>query len=145
MLITLYDSIFLKSNINNDEKIFIWKKYFHFIFVAIGLIIVNYLILYFLSITIYIHIDVFEYAFYLAMGQLFYLFSRMPILIMKLRYNLTLILILYLVSLFISFAYLLLNKNNSDFQYIVESIALANFLIFVFSLIIVSKKEKQHG
>lgn len=145
MLITLYDSIFLKSNINNDEKIFIWKKYFHFIYVAIGLIIVNYLILYLLSITIYIHIDVFEYAFYLAMGQLFYLFSRMPILIMKLRYNLTLILILYLVSLFISLAYLLLNKNNSDFQYIVESIALANFLIFVFSLIIVSKKEKIHG
>ncbi|CCJ92029.1 hypothetical protein ACN5L5_001035 [Cronobacter turicensis] len=145
MLITLYDSIFLKTNINNDKKIFIWKKYFNFIIVAIGLIIVNYFILYLLSITIYIHIDVFEYAFYFAMGQLFYLFSRMPILVMKLRYNLRLILILYLVSLLISLTYLFLNKNKNDFQYIVESIALANFLIFVFSLIIVSKKEKQHG
>ncbi|EMM6514769.1 hypothetical protein RVV74_001405 [Enterobacter ludwigii] len=145
MLITLYDSIFLKKNISNDKKIFNWKIYFHFIMAATGLVILNYVILYVLSITIYRQIDVFEYAFYFALGQLFYLFARMPILILKLRYNLTLILMLYLVSLFMSLGYLLINKNNSDFQYIVESIALANFLILVSSLVIVFKKEGQHG
>lgn len=144
MLITLYDSIFLKKNINRNDKIFNWSLYFQFVSVAFGLIILNYLILYVFSVTIYLNIDVFQYSFYLALAQFFYLLSRMPILILKLRYNLFLILILYLASLSISLCYLFLNKNSTNFQYIVESIALSNFLILFFSLIIVFKKEGQH-
>lgn len=145
MLITLYDSIFLKKNIDNDKKLFNCKTYFQFAVVACGLIIFNFLILYVFSITIYWHIDVFKYSLYLSLAQLFYLLARMPILILKLRYNLTLILVLYIVSLVISLSYLFLSRCNTDFQYIVQSIALANFLVLFFSLVIVFKKEEKYG
>ncbi|MNV06900.1 hypothetical protein D3C71_973010 [compost metagenome] len=145
MLITLYDSIFLKKNIDNQDRIFSFKSYSQFVIVALSLILFNFLILYLCSITIYSQIDVLEYAFYLSLAQLFYLLARMPVLILKLRYNLTLILILYIVSLCISLFYLFLNKSNTDFQYIVQSIALANFLVLFFSLVIVFKKEKKYG
>jgi hypothetical protein len=145
MLITLYDSIFLKNNIDNQEKIFSFRTYFQFVAVALSLIVVNLLILYLFSVTIYSKIDVFKYALYLSLAQLFYLLARMPVLILKLRYNLTLILILYVVSLCISLIYMFLNRSSADFQYIVQSIALANFLVLFFSLVIVFKKEKRYG
>lgn len=145
MLITLYDSIFLKKNINNDNKIFNWQSYSQFCTIAFSLIAFNYLILYVFSRTIYSHIDVLQYSLPLALSQLFYLLARMPVLILKIRYNLTMILILYVVSLTISLCYLFLKQSETDFQYIVQSIALANFLVLFFSLIIVFKKEEKYG
>ncbi|MFQ2907984.1 hypothetical protein ACK3YP_12300 [Aeromonas allosaccharophila] len=145
MLITLYDSLFLKKNINSDNKIFYSDKYLKFAFFALLLIIINYIILYVFSLTIYKDLDVFKYAPYLALSQFFYLLARMPILILKLRYNLSLILLLYIFSLVISICYLLLRQNSTDFIYIVQSIALANALVFIFSLTIAVKKERDYG
>lgn len=145
MLITLYDSLFLKKNINSDNKIFDSGKYLKFAFFALLLIILNYIFLYVSSLTIYKDLDVFKYATYLALAQFFYLLARMPILILKLRYSLSLILLLYIFSLIISICYLLLRQNSTDFIYIVQSIALANALVFIFSLTIAVKKEKDYG
>ncbi|MFQ1765696.1 hypothetical protein ACK37F_02635 [Aeromonas veronii] len=145
MLITLYDSIFLKNNINSDNKIFDSGKYLKFAFFSLLLIILNYIILYIFSLTIYKGLDVFKYANYLALAQFFYLLARMPILVLKLRYSLSIILLLYVFSLLISISYLLLRQNSADFIYIVQSIALANALVFIFSLTIVVKKEGDYG
>lgn len=145
MLITLYDSIFLKNNINNTKKIFSLRGYLNFSLVALGLIVINFVIAYVFSKTLYMHIDIFKYSLYFALAQLCYLLARMPILILKLRYNLLFILALYIASLFISLGYLFLNKSDTDYQYIVQSTALANFLVLFFSLIIVFKKEVKYG
>ncbi|EIZ3454025.1 O149 family O-antigen flippase, partial [Escherichia coli] len=59
MLIALYDSMFLKKNIENKNKIFDWRSYFKFLVISIVLITFNFILLYILSITIYKHLDVF--------------------------------------------------------------------------------------
>ncbi|MCE0800531.1 hypothetical protein LVQ77_09480 [Buttiauxella sp. S04-F03] len=145
MLITLYDSIFLKKNINNDKKIFNRVAYLKFAFVASVLIAVNYIFLYILSLTMYNGIDVLKYSIYLALAQWFFILSRMPILILKLRYNLNVVLLVYGFSLIVSGAYLYININSTTYFYIVEAIALANFLTFAFSSLIVVIKESDYG
>lgn len=142
MLITLYDSVFLKKNIKSDVKIFSGGSYLSFAVMATILIVVNYLFLYVLSLTVYIHIDVLKYSVFLALAQWFYLLSRMPILIIKLRYSLIAILTVYVVSLIVSSIYLLINQDDSSYLYVVEAIALANFTTFIFSFFIVIIKER---
>ncbi|HBD4144418.1 TPA: O149 family O-antigen flippase, partial [Escherichia coli] len=116
-----------------------------FLVISIVLITFNFILLYILSITIYKHLDVFKYSICLALAQFFYLSARMPVLILKLRYSLSIILWLYVCSLFLSSCYLFLKHNDYDFQYIVQSITLSNFFIFLFSLLIVFYKERIYG
>lgn len=145
MLIALYDSIFLKKNIENKQGIFHFSSFLKFSGLASFMIIINYVLLYVLSVTIYKHIDVIKYSLLLAIAQFFYLMARMPVLILKLRYNLSVILGLYVFALLVSLIFLFTNKNSTDFQYIVQAIALANFIVFISSLFIVYVKEKNYG
>lgn len=145
MLIALYDSIFLKKNIDNNNKIFNKSVYLKFVSAASILVVMNYIFLYFLSLTLYHNIDILKYSCYLAIAQWFFLLSRMPILILKLRYNLNVILMVYVLSLVVSSAYLLASENSSTYFYVVKAIACANFLTFIFSSLIVIAKEKNYG
>lgn len=142
MLIALYDAIFLKKHLNIEGKIFNINGYLKFILTSSLLILFNVLFLYVLSLTIYKSLDILRYTFFLALSQWLFLMSRMPILIIKLRYNLFALLFIYVVSLLFSVIYMFIAFNNIEFIFIIKAISLANFLILVLSISLVVYKEK---
>lgn len=145
MLVVLYDTIFLKKNISNHERIFHIKGYLKFSIFSLSIIVFNLFVLYLLSMSFYKDIDVVKYAFPFAISQLFYLLVREPILILKLKYNLSILLWIYTFSLFFSYGYFFLFKGSEFPIYVVESIIIANFLVLLISLLMVIFKENRCG
>lgn len=144
MLVSLYDSIFLRKSIKAKTKDFNKKEYIKFSLFSLAVILGNFLFLYVLSLTFYKSIDVLKYALFLGGAQFLYLLARIPILIIKLKAKLKVIMCIYVFSLFTSAAYLLAFKNENSFFFLVNAILIANFFTFLFSLAYVIVDSKKY-
>jgi hypothetical protein len=131
MFISVFDAYYLKRNKESsgvlfDKVYYIKLALFVFVFSCLNIIFV-----YFLSVTVYAHLRLMEYAWYFFISQILFLLSRLPVLIIKIRYSIQALLYIYVFSFLISAVYYVIRIDPMNSFVVVESLLIGNLTLFL--------------
>lgn len=144
MFISVFDAYYLKRNKESsgvlfDKVYFIKLALFVFVLSCLNIIFV-----YFLSVTVYAHLRLMQYAWYFFISQILFLLSRLPVLIIKIRYSIQALLYIYVFSFLISAVYYVIRIDPMDSFVVVESLLIGNLTLFLLVFCFAIVKEMNY-